>query len=179
MMRWMRHRNGVRRGWVAGIAWPWCWVSVWGAVCLRDGTGEKRVWMVIPGRLVRGGLQSAEALRQIVARERIKTIVTLTAINHDDPKYVSQAEVVNQTGVNWIIVPMRVNGDPGAVGRSCRPAGRPEPPAGLLPLRRRTPPDQLDPRGLLDPALRLPGRASVERGRGITLVPASRDRRSE
>lgn len=40
-------------------------------------------------------------------RERIKTIVTLTAINHDDPKYVSQARVVAESGVNWLFVPMR------------------------------------------------------------------------
>ena len=33
--------------------------------------------------------------------------MTLTAINRDDPKYVGQAKVVSQTGVDWIIVPMR------------------------------------------------------------------------
>ena len=46
-------------------------------------------------------------MRTIIARERIKTIVTLTAINHDDPKYVGQAQVVAETGVSWMIVPMR------------------------------------------------------------------------
>ncbi len=107
MMRWMRRWNRVRTGWVAGIALALVLGSVWGAVCLRDGTGEKRVRMVVPGRLVRGAWQSPEALRQIIARERIRTIVTLTAINRDDPKYVGQAEVVSQTGVDWIIVPMR------------------------------------------------------------------------
>ncbi len=81
--------------------------SVWGAVCLRDGMGEKHVRTVVPGRLVRGAWQNPEALRQIIAREGIKTIVTLTAINREDRKYGPQAEVVRQTGVDWIIVPMR------------------------------------------------------------------------
>ena len=63
--------------------------------------------MVLPGRLIRGAWQTPEALRSIIARERIKTIVTLTAINHDDPKYVGQAKVVAETGVSWLFVPMR------------------------------------------------------------------------
>jgi hypothetical protein len=68
---------------------------------------EKRVRVVVPGRLVRGAWQDPEVLRAIVARERIKTIVTLTAINRDDPKFVRQAQVVAGTGVTWFIVPMR------------------------------------------------------------------------
>jgi protein tyrosine phosphatase (PTP) superfamily phosphohydrolase (DUF442 family) len=71
------------------------------------GTVEKRVRVVVPGRLVRGAWQRPEALRTLIARERIKTIVTLTAINRDDPKYVDQAAVVDGAGVKWIIVPMR------------------------------------------------------------------------
>jgi protein tyrosine phosphatase (PTP) superfamily phosphohydrolase (DUF442 family) len=46
-------------------------------------------------------------LRAILARERIKTIVTLTAINQNDPKYPGQAQVVSDTGVSWLFVPMR------------------------------------------------------------------------
>jgi protein tyrosine phosphatase (PTP) superfamily phosphohydrolase (DUF442 family) len=57
--------------------------------------------------MVRGAWQTPEALRTIIARERIKTIVTLTPINHDDPKYVGQASVVARSGVSWIFVPMR------------------------------------------------------------------------
>jgi protein tyrosine phosphatase (PTP) superfamily phosphohydrolase (DUF442 family) len=68
---------------------------------------EKNLRVVEPGRLIRGAWQSPEALRAIIARERIKTIVTLTAINRDDPKYVRQAKVVAESGVTWIIVPMR------------------------------------------------------------------------
>jgi protein tyrosine phosphatase (PTP) superfamily phosphohydrolase (DUF442 family) len=46
-------------------------------------------------------------LRSIIARERIKTILTLTAINREDPKYVAQAKVVAETGVEWVLIPMR------------------------------------------------------------------------
>src|SRR5512135_193953 len=73
----------------------------------RDDWAEKRVSVVVPGRLVRGAWQRPGPLRRILARERIKTIVTLTAINRDDPKYVGQGRVVRESGVDWIIVPMR------------------------------------------------------------------------
>ncbi len=63
--------------------------------------------VVVPGRLIRGAWQSPDGLRAIIAREHIKTIVTLTAINRDDPKYVGQAKVVSETGVRWLFVPMR------------------------------------------------------------------------
>jgi protein tyrosine phosphatase (PTP) superfamily phosphohydrolase (DUF442 family) len=69
--------------------------------------GEKRVWVIRPTRLIRGAWQTPNALRSLITRERIKTIVTLAAINRDDPKYVSQASVVAESGVNWLFVPMR------------------------------------------------------------------------
>ena len=69
--------------------------------------GEKRVHVVERGRVIRGAWQSPAGLRSIIERERIKTIVTLTPINHDDPKYVEQAAVVGEMGVNWVFVPMR------------------------------------------------------------------------
>jgi protein tyrosine phosphatase (PTP) superfamily phosphohydrolase (DUF442 family) len=72
-----------------------------------DDWVEKRVSVVVPGRLVRGAWQRPGPLRRIVAREKIKTIVTLTAINRDDPKYIGQRQVVDESGVDWIIVPMR------------------------------------------------------------------------
>src|SRR5262249_11157345 len=56
---------------------------------------------------VRGAWQRPGALRRIIAREKVRTIVTLTAINRDDPKYVDQERVVRETGVDWVIVPMR------------------------------------------------------------------------
>jgi protein tyrosine phosphatase (PTP) superfamily phosphohydrolase (DUF442 family) len=74
---------------------------------LWPGRAEKRVRVVIPGLLVRGAWQDPDVLRRLIARERIKTIVTLAAINRDDSKFVSQAKVVSETGVRWIIVPMR------------------------------------------------------------------------
>jgi protein tyrosine phosphatase (PTP) superfamily phosphohydrolase (DUF442 family) len=73
----------------------------------RYRNAEKRVCVVNTHRLIRGAWQSPEALRSVIARERIKTIVTLTGINHDDPKYVGQAKVVADSGVNWLFVPMR------------------------------------------------------------------------
>jgi protein tyrosine phosphatase (PTP) superfamily phosphohydrolase (DUF442 family) len=63
--------------------------------------------VVVPGRLVRGAWQRPGPLRRLIEREKIKTIVTLTAINRDDPKYVEQARVVRRTGVDWVIIPMR------------------------------------------------------------------------
>ena len=78
-----------------------------GAAMVRDEVAEKRVAVVEPGRLVRGAWQRPWPLRRLIARERIRTIVTLTAINRDDPKYVRQAQVVRDTGVAWLIIPMR------------------------------------------------------------------------
>jgi protein tyrosine phosphatase (PTP) superfamily phosphohydrolase (DUF442 family) len=97
-----------RRSWLklgAGLALalaPACGVLAHALV-----RGEKRVRVVVPARLVRGAWQTPEALRTIITRERIKTIVTLTPINRDDPKYVGQASVVAETGVSWVFVPMR------------------------------------------------------------------------
>lgn len=66
-----------------------------------------RVRVVEPGRLVRGAWQRPGPLRRLIDEQGIRTIVTLTAINRDDPKYVSQQAVVESTGVDWVIVPMR------------------------------------------------------------------------
>ena len=76
-------------------AWQW-----------RDEWVEKRFAVVVPGRIIRGAWQRPGPLRRIIARERIKTILTLTAINHDDPKYVDQAEVVRKSGVDWAFIPI-------------------------------------------------------------------------
>ena len=72
-----------------------------------DDLFEKRVVVVVPGELIRGAWQRPAMLERIIRREGIRTIVTLTAINEDDPKYVGQAEVVRRTGVDWILIPMR------------------------------------------------------------------------
>jgi protein tyrosine phosphatase (PTP) superfamily phosphohydrolase (DUF442 family) len=72
-----------------------------------DHVFEKRVRVVVPGKIVRGAWQKPGPMRRIVDRQGIRTIVTLTAINHDDPKYVEQAKVVREAGVRWILIPMR------------------------------------------------------------------------
>src|SRR3954453_6735252 len=68
---------------------------------------EKRVAVVLPGRIWRGAWQGPWPLRRMIVREGLRTIVTLTAINRDDPKYVRQERVVRDAGVDWVIVPMR------------------------------------------------------------------------
>jgi protein tyrosine phosphatase (PTP) superfamily phosphohydrolase (DUF442 family) len=80
-----------------GLTAAWVW----------DEVVEKHVAVVVPGRLLRGAWQRPWPLRRLIAREKIRTIVTLTAINRDDPKYVRQARVVRDVGVAWVIVPMR------------------------------------------------------------------------
>lgn len=77
------------------VAWRW------------DDLAEKKVRVVVPGRLIRGAWQRPGPLRRLLARERVRTVVTLTAINRDDPKYVAQERVVREAGVAWVIVPMR------------------------------------------------------------------------
>jgi hypothetical protein len=67
----------------------------------------RRVVEVVPGRVFRGAWQSPEALRRLISLHHVHTIVTLTAINPDDPKYVAQRPIVDEAGVTWVIVPMR------------------------------------------------------------------------
>jgi protein tyrosine phosphatase (PTP) superfamily phosphohydrolase (DUF442 family) len=107
MTRWSSRPRVVRVVLTAAIVVVGTLGSLWETCRQRSGTLEKRVRVVVPGRLWRGAWQTPAALRRLIARERIKTVVTLTAINRDDPKYVSQAEVVRATGVDWILIPMR------------------------------------------------------------------------
>ncbi|MFO0890275.1 MAG: hypothetical protein U0790_14180 [Isosphaeraceae bacterium] len=93
---------------VGGLTAAVCLASVLlAAAWIRDRWLEKRVQVVVPGRLVRGAWQRSWPLRRIIEREGIRTIVTLTAINSSDPKFVDQAAVVRETGIRWLIVPMR------------------------------------------------------------------------
>ncbi|WP_435011211.1 hypothetical protein P12x_002512 [Tundrisphaera lichenicola] len=95
---WLRIGLGSAGAALAGYsAWQW-----------RDEFFEKRVAVVEPGRIIRGAWQRPGPLRQVLLREKIRTIVTLTAINKDDPKYVEQAEVVRELGVGWAFV--RIHG---------------------------------------------------------------------
>lgn len=96
-----------RRAWMgialASVATPLGAYSAWQ---WRDEWFEKRALVVVPGRIIRGAWQRPGPLRRIIARAKIRTILSLTAINHDDPKYVDQAKVVRQTGVAWEFVPI-------------------------------------------------------------------------
>ncbi len=70
-------------------------------------TIETRVHVVEPGKIIRGAWQRPEALRNLVEREHIRTVVTLTAINTNDSKYGPQEQVLREKGVRWRIIPMR------------------------------------------------------------------------
>ncbi len=76
-------------------------------VANRNEWLEKRVMVIQPGRLVRGAWQRPTPLRRIIDREGIKTIVTLTAINSSDHKYIDQNQVVREQGIDWVVIPMR------------------------------------------------------------------------
>lgn len=77
------------------------------AVARHEDWLEKRVAIVEPNRLIRGAWQRPWPLQRILDRERVRTIVTLTAINEDDPKYIDQSRALHGRDVDWIIVPMR------------------------------------------------------------------------
>jgi protein tyrosine/serine phosphatase len=67
---------------------------------------EKRVAVVVPGRLTRGAWQRPAALRDIIDREKIRTVVTLAIIDEKIERYDEQARVLKEKGVRWLFVPM-------------------------------------------------------------------------
>jgi len=77
------------------------------AIVNRNEWLEKRVQVIRPAKLVRGAWQRPTPLRRVIAREGIRTIVTLTAINSTDHKFIDQTEVVKEQGIDWVIIPMR------------------------------------------------------------------------
>jgi protein tyrosine phosphatase (PTP) superfamily phosphohydrolase (DUF442 family) len=100
----------VRRrslAWILGAVALSAAVVVGGALWAREYWMEKRVEVIQPRRIFRGAWQKPAPLRRIVAREGIKTIVTLTAINRADEKFIGQSEVVEDEGLDWVIIPMR------------------------------------------------------------------------
>ncbi len=108
---WLKFAAGVVGAPLVGYAaWQW-----------RDEVVEKRFAVVEAGRIYRGAWQRPGPLRRILAREHIKTVVTLSAINEDDPKYVDQARVVREAGVAWIFVPIK--GSFASVAEMARAAG--------------------------------------------------------
>ncbi len=83
-------------------------LPVVGLILLRwEGGIERRVSVVEPGRILRGAWQGPGPLLQLIRRERIRTVVTLTAINADDPKYVDQERAIRKAGVDWVLIPMK------------------------------------------------------------------------
>jgi protein tyrosine phosphatase (PTP) superfamily phosphohydrolase (DUF442 family) len=97
MLRLRRIRLGALLVLAAAGATAWRWQDF----------AAKRVVVVTPGKVVRGAWQRPGPLRAILGGEGIRTVVTLTAVNEDDPKFVEQERVVREAGVRWIIVPMR------------------------------------------------------------------------
>ncbi len=79
------------------------------AIALRYDYLPKRVRPLEAGssQLVRGAWQRPGPLRDLVERHRIKTILTLTAINVDDPKYIDQQNALDGLDVEWLLIPMR------------------------------------------------------------------------
>ncbi len=96
-----------RRSWIkvalGSVVAP---ASLYEAWQFRDEWFEKRFVVVVAGQIYRGAWQRPTPLKRILARERIKTVVTLTAINRDDPKYVDQARVLEPLKVDWRFVPI-------------------------------------------------------------------------
>lgn len=95
--------NSRRRFLIAGLGVA---TAGTGLACVWDDWIEKRVAVVEPERIYRGAWQRPRPLLRLIAREKIRTVVTLTAINRDDPKYVDQEAVMRQAGVDWRIIPM-------------------------------------------------------------------------
>ena len=128
-----------RKFWIFGAIVFTAFGSILGVK--REDWFETRVVAVEPGRIFRGAWQGPGPLRRILARKKIKTVVTLTAINQNDPKYLSQSNVLKKTNVDWILIPMaRLAGDARTDGPGGRPRGRPGAATRLFSLRRRAPP---------------------------------------
>jgi protein tyrosine phosphatase (PTP) superfamily phosphohydrolase (DUF442 family) len=103
----LRFRRWLRRRWPAvGLALVIAWGLVQTASGLWYDLFEKRVQVVEPGCLVRGAWQRPGPLRRVLARERIKTIVTMATVDENLPRYFEQAAVAQEAGVRWIFVPM-------------------------------------------------------------------------
>lgn len=96
-----------RRTWIKLALGAAAAPALYGTWQFRDALLEKRFAAVVPGRIYRGAWQGPIPLRRILVRERIRTVVTLTAINRDDPKYMAQAPVLRDLGVGWKFVPIR------------------------------------------------------------------------
>jgi protein tyrosine phosphatase (PTP) superfamily phosphohydrolase (DUF442 family) len=81
--------------------------GVGGVVLAWDRLTIKRFAAVEPGRITRGAWPGPGPLLRLIRDDAIRTVVTLTAINRDDPKFVAQEAAIRQTRSRWIIIPMR------------------------------------------------------------------------
>lgn len=82
-------------------------LGIGGGVVAWDRLTLKRFAVVEPDRIFRAAWPNPGPLLRLIRNGAIRTIVTLTAINRDDPKYIEQNHVIQQTGVRWTILPMR------------------------------------------------------------------------
>ena len=82
-------------------------VASGGGFLAWDRVTIKRFATVEGRRIARGAWPHPEALLRLIRRDSLRTVVTLTAINHDDPKYVAQDRVIQTCDTRWILIPMR------------------------------------------------------------------------
>ncbi len=69
---------------------------------------EAALARIAPGRIFREARgRSPAPSGRLIRSEKVKTVVTLSAINRDDPKYEAQDAVIRESGVDWVIIPMR------------------------------------------------------------------------
>lgn len=78
-------------------------------VLARDRLFARRFAMVEPG-LYRGAYADSWALRRIVDRHGIKTILCLADFGEDDPRLRAERAVASEKGVDQRVVPMPGNG---------------------------------------------------------------------
>ena len=167
-----------RRAWI-GIALglvgtPFAFYGAWQ---FRDELVEKRVAVVVPGKIVRGAWQRPGPLRRIIAREHIKTVVTLSAINVRRPQICRPGSQVIKESRRRLGHPAdpRFLRDGRADGPGCRRLDlRSAPPARLLPLRGRPSPVEPDPGSLSNRARRLDRCPSLGRSLRPALGQAER-----
>lgn len=62
---------------------------------------------VVPGKVYRSAWPSPSALAGAIEEHGLRGILTLTAINKHDPKWVAQSGALEGTGINWHEIPMR------------------------------------------------------------------------
>lgn len=101
-VRAILRRHGPRLGLAGFIAW----VLIQTAYDHRYEWFEKRVVVVEPGHLIRGAWQRPKVMERVIEREKIRTIVTLAALDDNADRFADQVRVVRRTGVNWIILPI-------------------------------------------------------------------------